>query len=134
MHGPAGRGRDPQQLLRFRGTRLDAHEQHVAQRRRQLVRPEIAAGRDELLGEERVAVGTGEDGLHDLGRRRFAEDAEQLRGDVVAVEAFEVDPLGAAAAFELGQERPQRVATAQLVGAERHHDRDRTRGRSWWIR
>ena len=33
--------------------------------------------------------------------------------------------LGPTAAFELGEERAQRVATAQLVGAERHDDRDR---------
>ena len=128
VHGAAGRGREPQELLGLVRTCLDPNQQHVAQRRWQLMRrnahrAQVPARGDELLGEKGVAVGAGKDRFDRFRGRDLAEDALELRGDVVAIEALEVDALGAATALELGEERPQRMAPAQLVGAERRHDR-----------
>ncbi len=48
---------------------------------------------------------------------RVAEDVGELVGELVTVEALELDPRGAAGRLELGEQRPQRVAAVQLVGA-----------------
>ncbi len=59
-----------------------------------------------------------------VGARVLAEYAVQLCRDIVAVESFEIDPLGPPAALELGEPRPERMAPAELVGAECGDDRD----------
>jgi hypothetical protein len=127
MNTATGRGRDTEQLLRRVGTHLDAYQQHITQRRWQFGRAQVAAGGDELLREERIALGAAEDGIDDLRRGNLAEDARELRDHIVAVETLEVDPLRSTAAFHLGEERPQRMAPVQLVAAERRHDDDACR-------
>jgi hypothetical protein len=67
---------------------------------------------EQLLGEQdclAAAVHT----LDDVGVGRRADDVRELVGDLVAVEARELDPPCARAALELGEQRSQRVA---LVG------------------
>jgi hypothetical protein len=72
-------------------------------------------GRQQLLGEERVALGPGEDAVDQAGRRRAAEDRRHLRGRLRPPEPGDLHAPGPGAA-ELGQERPQPWA-ARLVAA-----------------
>ena len=125
VHALAGRGRQPQELLRRLREFGDACQQHVTERRRELG-PAVVAGRDEqFLGEERVAVRAGMDRL-DEGRREVVPgDGLELGGDVAQVERLETDPFDAPTPLKLGQIRQQRMPPMELVGAVRHDDRDR---------
>jgi hypothetical protein len=53
---------------------VDAGQQHVAQRRRQPLGA-LPRCRDELLGEERVALGARKDSVKQRLGRTFAEDS-----------------------------------------------------------
>ena len=103
--------------LRGGGEPLDAGEQRVAQRLGQQPAVAVLGVREQLLGEQRVALRAAEEPLGQLVRGRLLQDARELRGDLVAVEALERDPLDAGGALQLGQQRAQRVAPVQLVGA-----------------
>ena len=62
--------------------------------------------------------------LDHLARGRGAEDVGELLGELVAVEALELDPLRARTALELGEQRAQRMAAMELVravGREHEH-------------
>jgi len=109
-------GGDPHDLLGGGGQALEAPEQRVAQRRRELACAVGGRG-EQLLGVERVALGAGVEAVGQLVVGRAVEDAGELLGHLVAAEALERDPLHARHALELGQHRPQRVAAVQLVGA-----------------
>jgi hypothetical protein len=78
-------------------------------------------GRQQLLGEEGVALRAAVDLLDELVVRSRPEDAGQQVGDLATVEAAQLQALGPAAAVQLGQERPQRVAAVQLVGPVGQH-------------
>ena len=81
------------------------------------------AGRDQLLGEERVALGAGQDAV-DHGRGtgwpatawRCSASSTRPKG--------QLDPLQVGEADQLGQQRPQGVAAVQLVGAVAGHQGD----------
>jgi hypothetical protein len=116
MVEPAARRQHPQDLLGVLGEGLDAHHERVAQRRGQLPAPVQARG-EQLLGEEWVALAAG---VHALDVRlvgRRAEDVLELQGELVARQRHELDAPGAWPALELGQQRAQRMAAVQLVGA-----------------
>ena len=77
-----------------------------ARRRAGRCRPD-GAGRDQFLGEERVALGTGQDPV-DHGRRdRLAGDGPEVLGQLGPAEGEELDPLQVGEADQLGQQRPQ---------------------------
>ena len=120
---PAAGGEEPQRLLRGLAEALDADHERVAQGRGQPAAP-VEAGGEELLGEERVALAALEQAVDEVVRRRRAEDVLELLGQLVAVEAPQLDPPGAGRALELGEQRPQRVAAVQLVGAVGEDDED----------
>ena len=135
--GPAG-GRDQQlvadpaaghrghleDLLGQVGEALDAAEEHVGQGVGQGDVGPDGAGRDQLLGEERVALGTGQDPV-DHGRRdRLAGDGLEVLGQLGPAEGGELDPLQVGEADQLGQQRPQGMAAVQLVGAVAGHQGD----------
>ena len=61
------------------------------------------------------------DPLGQLGRRRRPLDAGELGGHLGRAEPGQLQALDPAAAVQLGQERPQRVAAVQLVAAVGHH-------------
>ena len=111
----AGRRGHPQHLLGLLGQGLHPGQQQVAQGRGQLGPPRV--GGQQLLGEERVALRAGQDVGDQPRRGRVAEDPGHQTGQLGAGERVELQALGAAAPFHLGQERPQRVAGVQLVGA-----------------
>ena len=111
------RGREqPQHLLRRLAQALDAHHQRVAQRRREGAAA-VEPGREQLLGEQRVALAARVQTLDQLGIGRRAEDVLEQVGELVVREARQLDAARAGVALELGQQRAQRVAAVQLVGA-----------------
>ncbi len=61
------------------------------------------------------------DPLDQLRRRRRPADPGELGGHLGPAEAGQLEALDPAAAVQLGQERPQRVAAVQLVAAVGHH-------------
>ena len=75
-------------------------------------------GGDQLLGEERVAVGSPCDGV-DQGRPQLvAGDHADHLDELVAVEPGQIDPVDPRLAFGLGQPAGQRMTAVQLVAAE----------------
>jgi len=118
----AGHGRDLQDPLGRLGQGLDPGQHQVPQGQRQP--GAVQVGGQQLLGEERVALGAGQD-LAEQGRRgRLVQDPGQQLGQVAAAQALQLDTLGPAAAVQLGQERAQRVAAVQLVAAVGQHQGD----------
>ena len=76
---------------------------------RQLGPAVLAGGDEQLLGEERVAAGSGVDRLDRARRRgRVPRSPAVAAADSRAVEGVELESLDAAGPFELGQERQQR--------------------------
>ena len=116
-HPSSGHGGDPQHLLRCRRPLLDTRQQHVgeAQRQRLAVQPR----REQFLGEERVALGTG----HDVVDRRLGQacvgpgEPADERADRGIGQRCQFDALDSGKADELGEQRPQRVPAVQVVGA-----------------
>ena len=104
---------------------LDAGQQDVAQRRRQLARVAFGGHGDELLAVERVALRAREDRVDDRGRDAATGDRRELLGDLLAREGMQLEQLHAARAIQLGQEGAQGVAAVQRVGAVRRDDHDR---------
>jgi hypothetical protein len=103
-------------LLGQLGEGLDAAEEHVGQGVGQGDVGPDGAGSDQLLGEEGVALGAGQDPV-DHGRRdRLADHRLEVLGQLDPAEGGEVDALQVGEADQLGQQRPQRVAAVQLVG------------------
>jgi hypothetical protein len=70
------------------------------------------------------ALGLVADLGHQRGRRPRAEDLADQLAQVATAEGAEVQPLGVAAALELGEERPQRVAAVEVVAAVGQHRAD----------
>jgi hypothetical protein len=118
-HRAAPGRRDAQQLLGGWVQALDAGEQDVAQGQRQLIGVRAALHRvEDLLDEERVALGALMDLVHEPRGRRLAQDGLELTRDLRAAEALELDALHRPDALPSGDERAQRMAAVQLVGAE----------------
>ena len=96
-HPPAGHGGGPQQPLGGRGEPLRAVEQHVAQRRRQLLlRAALANGADQLLDEEGVALGCSKTTSTIAASAWCAQDPGHLGGDLRPVEPLQLHPVHAA--------------------------------------
>jgi hypothetical protein len=126
-----------QQLVVHPGAGHRGHLQHPLGRLRQRLHPgqdqlpqhrrqpgPVQVGGHQLLGEERVALRAGQH-LPDQRRRgRLAQDPGQQPGHVPAAQPAQLQPLGPAAAVQLGQERPQRMAAVQLVGPVGEHQGD----------
>jgi hypothetical protein len=81
-------------------------------------------GGGQLLGEEGVALGAGEQLVDQLRLGPAAEDPRQLGDHLLAREALERDTLDDRGALGLGHQRPQRMAPVQLVGAVRRQEQD----------
>ena len=120
VDAPAGDGDDADDLACALAQRGQACEQDLAQRRRQARRPLARLGDQELLDEERVAVGSTMDPRRGVGIHGLAGDRLEHRGGLGSVETQEAEALDAARPLELGQPRQRRVATVELVRAQRH--------------
>ncbi len=110
-----GGGRHPQDVARLLRQRLDPDHQRVAEGRRDL--GALGRRREQLLGEERVAVGALEHVPDQRLARLLAEDRDQESAELLARKRSQVDPLDDGSAIELRHERPQGVATMKLVAA-----------------
>ena len=120
-HARAGDGREAQRGLGRRAERLDAQHERVGEVGRHAL---PARGGGQLLGEERVALGAGEELVDQPRLGAAAEDPRQLGDHLLAREALERDALDDRGALGLGHQRPQRMAPVQLVGAVRREEQD----------
>ena len=121
--GDRGHAQDRRRGLRHR---RDVGEQDLAERRREArAGAALSARGQQLLGEERVAVRAAVHVRHELGVGLRAEDRAQQRRDLGPIEAGEVDPLDAAPAIQFGEPWQQRMATVELVAAERADEQER---------
>ena len=114
----AAGGEHAQRLLGVGGEPLDPQHQRVAQRRRERAAA-VRARRQQLLGEQRVALAAREQPRDQVVSGRRAEDVGQLLRELLARERAQLDAPVAGVALELGQQRAQRVAAVQLVRAGR---------------
>ena len=73
--------------------------------------------RAQLLGEQRVALRARPQPADEVALRRRPEDVGELLGELGLGERPQLDAPRARLALQLGQQRPQRVAAMQLVGA-----------------
>ena len=118
---PPGRRGHAQHAARVVGQRLEAQVEDVAQVRRQ--RPGRRVGRrQQLLGEEGVALGARVQASDQAGLGGGAEDAGHLLGELGLGERRHLEALHDVAALLLGEERAQRVLAVQLVAAVGAHD------------
>ena len=84
----------------------------------------LVDGGDQLLGEERIAVGPAGDRIDQRLRRRPARDGRQQLDELVALETPDVDPLDTRLTFGLGQPARQRMPAVELIGAEGPDDQE----------
>jgi len=118
-HGATPGRRDAQQPLGGRIEALDAGEEDVTQGQRQLVGVRAALHRTEdLLDQECVALRALVDLVHEPRARPRAQDGLELPRDLRTPEALQLDALHGTYALPAGDQRPQRMAAVQLVGAE----------------
>ena len=84
----------------------------------------IEPGGQQLFAIERVALAANEQALDQLGPRSRAENVGERLRQLVAVKWRELDAARPIEPFELGQQRPQRMAAVELiaaVGEQQHH-------------
>ena len=79
-------------------------------------------GGDELLREERVAIGPSGDRVEQGGRHRRAEDPGQEVGQLVSLEPHEVEAVHPGLPFRFGQPGGQGMTAMELIGAKRPDD------------
>src|SRR5262245_56640572 len=99
-----------------------ACKQHVAKACRQLVAGSGGPRGEQLLGEERVALGALVDRRDDGRIRLAAEDRLDLGGRLGRVERYEPDQLDRCQSLHLGKPRPEGVTPVELVGPIRCDD------------
>ncbi len=120
----AALGGDAHHPLGVLGQRLDAHQQQIAQGVAQAVQTAVGEAAGQLLDEEGIALGTLEDpvdgGLFGLA----AGDPGELGADLGAGEAGQFHPVDRPRAVDLRQERAQRMAAVDVVGAVGGHQED----------
>ena len=119
----AGDARGPDDLPRVVVDPVEPDQQHVGEVVGQPATGS-ARGGDELLHEERVALGP----LDDVGDLGLVEDPAELGDegtDVGRRQGGQLQPVDAADPGPLGDLAAQGVAAVQVVGAVRRHDRDR---------
>ena len=109
-HRPSRRGGQAHDREGVPGQRPAAGEHDLPQALRQPPDAVARAGREQLLGIERVAVGLGEHLVGQRGGGRLAEDPGQDGGALLARERQEPMARHGLAAQQLGDELPQRRA------------------------
>jgi hypothetical protein len=114
-HQPPVRRGHAKHPLHPLGEHLDAEQQRVAQAGRKFAT--IRRGRQQLLAEERVSFRALIEPAHKRRIRVAAENAAQLRGQLIRREAAQLQPLDHGARIVLGQKRPQPMAPMQRVRA-----------------
>jgi len=116
-----GDGDQPHSVLGIRAERLETDDEHIAQPRGEIA----AVGVGEFLDEEGDAVAALKDLFHEVGVGRVREQRIEQLGDGRAIEPRHIDVSDLGQAIEIGEERPQRMSSVQLVGAIRGQEQDR---------
>ena len=126
---PTADRRDPQHELGVGGEAGEARRQQIGEQRRHHVRRRLVRlerrGAGQLLQEERVPLGPLEDGLRQRRIGGRPEDGGEQRNGIGPPEPLDAQVAHAGAAFELGDEAPQRVSGRQVVAAVGHDHRQR---------
>ena len=118
-----GGGRQPQQALRRGVEPFHPLQQQVAYAAREFGGP-ARAGREELLGEEGVASGAGDDRVGELGSKPRARRGGEQRRQVLGRERAEVEhEAGTRAPYAVGQpgHAPLRGWLVPAISGEQHH-------------
>ena len=125
---PAADGGGADDLLRRLVEAVEAGEEQLVESGRDL--PFTGDG-GELLGEERVAVGSLEHGADQRLRRPRPEDAAELLGDVAGAERRQPDVLDALGSLQLGEQAAHRITPRSVGrrGTSPPASRGRARGR-----
>ena len=121
VDAPATGRRSPQDLLDLGRQDRDARQEDVTQLGREPALPAPTGGREQLVGEERVAATPIEQGLDELRAGPFAEPGSRQGDHVVTAEGPDVEAFDARIAFELGEEPEDRGPARELVGADGDH-------------
>ncbi len=122
IHSGARHRCDPHHPLRVGRHLTDAVLQRVPQAARQY-QAGGACGQ-QLLGEEGIAAGSGEDGGDELRLGRRSANARQLGGDLRLAERRELDDLDTLEPDQLGQQRSEGMPAMELVGSICPHHQD----------
>ena len=124
---PAGRGEEPQDAPALRRAAGQAREDQLVERRAERQAGQLAAGGEDLLGDQRVAAGALGDEQQRRGGRALALDLGDELGEVEPVERAELQ-LGrrVRGAGDRGELRLERVA-ARDAGRGRRSGRRHTR-------
>ena len=115
---PAAGGDRARGPLGLGGQALDPQQERVAEALRRGAAAVHPRGQ-QLLGVQGISLAAGEQAVDERVVRRRAKDVGEHLGQLVAVERREFDPPHALEPLELGQQRAQRVAAMELVGAVR---------------
>ena len=102
---------------------LDPQHECVAQALRRRAAT-VERGRHQLLDVQRVAVGACQQPIDQVRGGGLAEDVGQRLRELRAVERLELEPAAGVEPAELGQKRPHRVASVQLVAAVAEQQQD----------
>ena len=118
----ADRRRVGQQPPRRLGHAPQPHAQGVGEAGGELLAAGVAVGREQLLGEQRVAAAA----LVQLGGerrlRRAPEDPLQLGGDALGAERRQLGEHHPVVVLQVGEHLPHRVGARQLARAEADRD------------
>ena len=117
---------DAERALRGVGQRVDAREHDVAQRLGHASAQTFSAARS---SSAKNAFPSERSNVSSTSSRRggFAADGRDQLGDLVTVEAREIEAVRGTRTVELGEHRPERMAAVEVVGAERADDEARAR-------
>ena len=115
VHPLAADSGQPQRLARLFGERLDPDHQSVPQSLGN--HPALGRCVEELLGEERIAVGPREQVVHQRFRGPLPGDRLHQLRHLGSGERIELDALDTLSALLLGEEWTQRVTAVKLVAS-----------------
>ena len=99
---------------------LEPGQQHLGQPGGQVAA--LGLGGEQLLGEERVALGAGDDVGHDVGGQRLVGQRFDELARVGGPERVQVDAFDGGEPEQLGQQAAQRVAPVHVLLAVAAHD------------
>ncbi len=128
---PARGGRhDAERVLGARREELGAGQQDVAQGGREVVGIETPVARDvqQLLDEQRDALGALRDEVDQLTVRAMAEDGLDLGGDAVGLETRQLHPLNSPLLVPARGDPSERMSAMQLIGPYGEHEQQPAAG------
>ncbi|CAM5724493.1 hypothetical protein SVIOM74S_00696 [Streptomyces violarus] len=114
LHPAPGDGRGPQHLLRGVGQLLEADQQHVGEPAGHPAGLRVRR-REQLLRVEGVPLGPLHDPPHRRLRQRTPFELPHQPGHIGIAQRPQLQPLDGGQPYQLREQRPQRMATVQVV-------------------